>query len=188
MQELISKIQARAHDPGLATNLGTDIRDRKGNLIPCLANPPLSEQEVADWERETGFRLPTLLRTLYIQVGDGGFGPGYGLFRMKTHQVIHPASLPGGQETDRYLKICDWGCAIASFLDCKQPAAPVFRFDPNQTAADVKTGIAFTEDAHFGIIYSEYDSLADWLEAWVSGQELFFSTYGLDPAEFEDET
>jgi SMI1 / KNR4 family (SUKH-1) len=41
--------------------------------------PPASEEELQETEACLGFPLPPLLRTLYAQVANGGFGPGVGL-------------------------------------------------------------------------------------------------------------
>src|SRR5690606_29932699 len=43
-------------------------------------NPPLSEREVRSFERRWKFSMPPGLRAFYTQVGNGGAGPGYGLF------------------------------------------------------------------------------------------------------------
>ncbi len=44
------------------------------------AKPPVSLADLTDAETIIGFPLPTLLRRIYLEVGNGGFGPGYGLF------------------------------------------------------------------------------------------------------------
>ncbi len=42
--------------------------------------PPVSESDLVRAEALLGFRLPPLLRQLYLHVGNGGYGPGYGLY------------------------------------------------------------------------------------------------------------
>lgn len=42
--------------------------------------PPVSESDLVRVEALLGFGLPPLLRQMYLQVGNGGFGPGYGLY------------------------------------------------------------------------------------------------------------
>lgn len=44
-----------------------------------FARPPATAQQLAATEMELGFILPATLRTLYAELGNGGFGPGYGL-------------------------------------------------------------------------------------------------------------
>jgi hypothetical protein len=41
--------------------------------------PPVSSAAIAEAEIRLGFNLPVLLRELYQCVGNGRFGPGYGL-------------------------------------------------------------------------------------------------------------
>jgi SMI1 / KNR4 family (SUKH-1) len=41
--------------------------------------PPATERELKETERQLGFLLPPLLRLLYTQIANGGFGPGYGI-------------------------------------------------------------------------------------------------------------
>lgn len=47
----------------------------------CL-NPPLLEEIVRKFERKYDIQLPTDYRQFLIEVGNGGAGPYYGLFRL----------------------------------------------------------------------------------------------------------
>jgi len=58
------------------------------------ANPPVTATELAQAEALLGFPLPPLLKSIYLEVGNGGFGPGYGLFR------LHNEEDPGALRTD----------------------------------------------------------------------------------------
>lgn len=44
-----------------------------------FAYPPASEELMKRTEKALGFTLPPLLRALYMQVANGGFGPGLGI-------------------------------------------------------------------------------------------------------------
>ncbi|EFH82016.1 SMI1/KNR4 family protein [Ktedonobacter racemifer] len=46
---------------------------------PNLAFPPATQQQIMETEQKLGFSLPPLLRLLYTEVANGGFGPGYGI-------------------------------------------------------------------------------------------------------------
>jgi hypothetical protein len=48
--------------------------------------PPVHESDLVRAEALLGFHLPSLLRQLYLQVGNGGFGPGYGLYPLDNAQ------------------------------------------------------------------------------------------------------
>ncbi|MET8692408.1 SMI1/KNR4 family protein [Streptomyces bauhiniae] len=50
------------------------VRDRARRETPELA-PYAGERDIAEAERQLGFVLPPLLRRLYLQVANGGFGP-----------------------------------------------------------------------------------------------------------------
>jgi len=56
------------------------LEARDAGLVERL--PPLrpaSPEAVDEAEEAFGFPLPGLLRRLYAEVGNGGFGPGYGI-------------------------------------------------------------------------------------------------------------
>lgn len=50
------------------------------NGEPMLAFALATEKQLRESEQTLGFALPLLLRLLYLQIANGGFGPGYGLF------------------------------------------------------------------------------------------------------------
>ena len=61
---------------------------------PCMTFPihlRLTTSRSAQTERELGFKLPPLLRALYQQLGNGGFGPGYGLVGASGGHIAHQA-------------------------------------------------------------------------------------------------
>jgi hypothetical protein len=53
-------------------------------LEPLKPIEPLLEKDVAKVEKALGFRLPTQLRQLYLEIGDGGFGPWFGIRRLSN--------------------------------------------------------------------------------------------------------
>lgn len=60
--------------PERRTRVSVDDPSRFG-----FAFPPATNEELQATEVELGFSLPPLLRSLYSQVANGGFGPGSGL-------------------------------------------------------------------------------------------------------------
>lgn len=103
---------------------------------------PASEAAVAEAENVMGLAVPPVLRRVYLEVADGGFGPGYGA-----------QSMPGGRPYGDWLNVVeawqslnsssairfprwlmpltDWGCAIWSLVDCRDDFGYVWGFDPN---------------------------------------------------------
>jgi hypothetical protein len=43
-----------------------------------LPFPPATADDIAQAERQLGFLLPNILKSVYQEVGNGGFGPGEG--------------------------------------------------------------------------------------------------------------
>src|SRR6266496_3176847 len=119
---LVDRIRAMQLDPNHRTSMA---RFDDGPEL----YPPVSADLLEESERRIGFLLPPFLRTLYLDVGNGGFGPGYGLWGL---QGGYPA--PGIPESDtvesylqtekrvrpvrRWIVICDWGCCNYSAIDC----------------------------------------------------------------------
>ncbi len=177
---------------GCLTDPGGDT-DRE-HLIVCkkkgmgnswhrqLYSLPVTVEDVAQAEVQLGFELPAFLKRLYLEVRNGGFGPGYGLFPLNDH---HPSTdslvtaylgMRSMSQKDidehwadekekpalwpeRVLMMCDWGCNIYSCLNCSSPDLPIFRMDSN---------------VNFMVEWAiEASSLQQWLEAWVDGKPLF---------------
>jgi len=157
------------------------------------ANRPVTTEDLIEAEAKLGFPLPPLLKRIYAEVGNGGFGPGYGLFKLTldrsvdneydnalvdTYLALHQTddevwSLSPGEESaeahqpieypGQILMICEWGCTIYSFLDCSSPEYRVLRKDHNYS---------LTEHV------LECPSFLQWLEAWLAGVPLFYSCLG----------
>ncbi len=144
--------------------------------------PPVSISDFEAAEKELGFQLPPLLRDIYTQVGNGGFGPGYGFLKLLSlDQDKSTAAFTGEDDSivevyqehllwnsrrklrknsldywpHGVINLCNWGCNIYSCLDCTKPETPVLLFDPNQ---DRKKDIWTIESESF------YDWLMNWLE------------------------
>jgi len=145
------------------------------------ANPPVTAAELAHAEALLGFPLPPLLKHMYIEVGNGGFGPGYGLLpltneedpkTLRTDSLVttylmyraltaeqfaeywdeHEDEYRLREWPEKLLMICDWGCNIYSYLDCSQPECPVLRLDHNLLVRKLTL---------------EAPSFSQWLENWL---------------------
>src|SRR6266581_7001168 len=124
--------------------LKTKFTDMNTFSQPILK--PGDPVEIEYDERRLGFTLPPLMKRIYSEIGNGGFGPGYGLIGL-TNGVPDDV---GGTGPDIYqqfrsadsieanlkwpfglLPICNWGCAIVSCVDCADPNFRMRIFDPN---------------------------------------------------------
>jgi hypothetical protein len=117
---------------------------------------------------------------LYLQVGDGGFGPGYGLnalgggsgsyerdlvdFYVKV-VINDPPPPPYRPWPKQFLFLADWGCGIWSLLNWQDGA--VYRFNGDRYDAD--------NQPWESQIVPEAPSLEAWFEDWFvrSGHERF---------------
>ena len=106
----------------------------------------LPEEELAQAEAMLGFPLPSLLRRIYLEVGNGAFGLSplsmesfNGLSEMALiDSYVGLRAEQGSDENgermwpENLLIIYDWGCNIYSCLDCAHPAHRVVRNDNNR--------------------------------------------------------
>jgi hypothetical protein len=138
------------------------------------AFPVVGPDAVGAVESRLGFRLPSLLRRVFLEVADGGFGPGYGLFPLDEH-----ASSAGHAETlmevlkklavdprwsPQLLPLCDWGCANWSCLDCRTDDGAIVTVAGEQE---------FTNTGH---------TLRSWLGAWLDGVDLWKTMFDPGPS------
>lgn len=196
MTILIERLSERAHDPKGAVDEERDAKDDNGKRVAAMAQPPATEAQITAAEARLGFRLPELLRQLYRDVGNGGFGPGHGLYGVPASPGDEPDSVVGRHPNEAtwpagLLPICDWGSGIISCLDCLQPDAPVIRLDPNMPKRDVTervpTALHYDKAARVkDACWIECGSFEEWLEGWVNGASLFYAAYG-GATEGEDE-
>jgi hypothetical protein len=142
-------------------------------------NSVATQEELDSAEQSLGFPLPALLKELYANVANGGFGPGYGLTSLESiaggystmkqsNRLVDIAfyerrqgsadhlEIPNYVWPDRFLCLCHWGCAIFSHLDCITER--IFR------------GGALLDSYGLDL---EAASLYDWLDLWVRDELRF---------------
>lgn len=111
------------------------------------------------FEAFLGLELPPLLRRIYREVANGGVGPGPGLIGIPPNG-FDVEELENWEEAllDGEMPVVNWGCGGFSTIDLSDPDGPVTTSEPGaDDGADVD---------------SEWDSLHEWLVAWLSGQHL----------------
>ena len=136
---------------------------------PIQPRPVLTAEQVASAEMDLGFMLPPVVRSLYLQVADGGYGPGWGILpmdqvvewdhicRTNWDDVFPPPNWP-----DKMVRFCEWGCNFWSGIDCSSERCTIIRFDPDKDVAQIADHLV-----------PECDSLAEWLAAWLDGENLW---------------
>ena len=178
---LLTKIERRARTPGLATTSGPPFN---------TAYDPIPLQAFEEEERRLGLTFPLLLKRLYTEVGNGGFGPGEGLLSLIPLSVSdHPISYfyinfrairnrKGAEWADGVLPFNHWGDLILSCVDltnsCEDP--PVVRFEPNMPKSATFANLKGWPFLGAGLI-PERENLSMWFEAWIKGEEMFHRPY-----------
>ena len=170
MDELVERLAERLRrKPKSKDVLGNEFR----------AFPPASENAVAATERRLGFNLPQTLRQIYLEVANGGFGPGYGVIGVEggfTDDLGHTvADLyesyrrpdpedPSWQWPEAFLPICHWGCGVYTVVDCGRQPSPVY-------FADV--GVKEPGEEMETILLPHKPSFEAWLGDWLDGKNLW---------------
>ena len=132
--------------------------------LPTLE--PASPENVRDAEAELGYPLPALLRRMFLELANGGFGPGYGILGLRCGHTddmgktaIDLVSADHLQAVNAaLLPLCHWGCAIYSLVDCASDDQQMWAFDPNPAPEGVNPLVPLD------------DSLDAWLGRWVAAK------------------
>lgn len=141
-------------------------------------HPVVDLDDLMRAEQAIGSVLPSLLRRLYLEVGNGGFGPGYGLIGLPGgatdslgNDVVsgHLARQEPDPEDPEWkwpasqLALFEWGGAIFSCCDLRPEYLPVFEFDPNRRSRGMSMNAAFREQSN---------SLNFFLSEWILGKDV----------------
>lgn len=128
------------------------VADKARNTRPWgwTALPePVEADTLTRAEAALGFHLPPLLADLYLRIGDGGFGPEYGLLPLLDSPPSgEPAAVvqylanrkssrkdPDWPWPEGVLPISHWGCAMYACVDCHSPQAPFSSSSPTPVTA-----------------------------------------------------
>ncbi len=154
MDELISRLIDRLQrSPVIEMDAHCVHTNAKGETLPPRpATRPIRESDVDYVETQLGFGLPEIIRRISTDVADGGFGPAWGIYRLK-----HPDNLPWGPWWDVRMSVESWhkldyapsdpndmldqlpkhfirygdvGCNITICVDCTSPDGWLYRDDP----------------------------------------------------------
>ncbi|MER7334662.1 MULTISPECIES: hypothetical protein [unclassified Micromonospora] len=132
--------------------------------------PPAPPEAVAELEDAVGHSMPALLKRIYLDVADGGFGRGGEALSLTDTTYSFSDS---GRLLEEYLSWCErpnhpasvvpllaWGCAIWSLVDFGTPEGRMWGWDPNVRCLE---HALFPEDL----------TLAERLSGWLEGREDF---------------
>lgn len=139
--------------------------------------PPATLEQVRSAEDELGFVLPEILVELYVEVANGGFGPGCGLAGILGAGTDEGQNdliaLWQGQRSEYWLsefpawppsvvRLAYFGCAMYAAVDL-EAEHPVFLFEPNSGP----------EELGYPNCLIPYDMpLERWLRLWAMGEDV----------------
>lgn len=173
-EEMAAAVSRRLHQTSRFTDMLPPARDGIG--------PALTAKEQEAVEAQLGWKLPPLLVFLYQRIGNGGFGPGYGLMELAATRkrgfggnaiaVLNllrggdrslegrdqpPPALPAG-----VLPLVYWGCTAYTLVDCRAPDLPVFSWDCDGPDAQSDWPV---EDQMQPLGLGLVDWIGDWAQA-----------------------
>lgn len=129
---------------------------RGGLLVPLPRLSPASDEALTEFEADLGRPLPPLLRRCYLELGDGGFGPGYALSSlaaMREQYQRRQRPEPSPAPAHALVPICEWGCGIASFVDISDAAYRMWAMDPTEPEQE--------------ILFAEPFDFTEWMYRWT---------------------
>lgn len=156
--------------------------------MPVVASSVLDDEAIARAETILGRSLPGLLRDAYRHVGNGGFGPGYGLLQLlpdprsvdvESVVGLYAAFCAPDLEDAAWLwpvdlvPFCDWGCAIRTCVDCSTPDGAIMTFDPNVRGPGEPMSKGFA---------ATHPSLKSWFADWLAGIKIWDQMFEPDPS------
>ncbi len=172
--QLIERICQRNLDRTAATDGGIHPKKR----VPCI-----TEAKLAATEQSLGFSLPPLIRSLYLHVGNGGFGPQYGIVGTKGGAKLDGNTLetcyadllnlanenPTWQWPHQLLPLSNYGCGMWSCVDLTYQRHPMFLWDPNNLQNDLEGHDA--QENWSNSFWNQGLSLRKWLLGWLDAVE-----------------
>lgn len=145
---------------------------------------PATAEAVEEAEQSIGYKFPPLLRSIYLEVANGGIGPGYQILGVKGGHL----SEEGDSISDLYdylkqedpidelwvwpkeiVPFCPWGNAIYSCFNAEKPDNPIVWFDPNAREIGEPMEQQFI---------THRESLESWLQGWINDEDLWAETHG----------
>ncbi len=112
--------------------------------------------------------MPPLLRRLFLEAANGGFGPRRGILGVRGHgltyngdwtDLLHVYRAFSPRMPREMLWLFDWGCAIWSLVDCSRPEGQMWVWDPNGAE----------DPSPANSLFRQAMTLTDWLAAWLHG-------------------
>jgi hypothetical protein len=161
-EKLIARVKERALNPLRRA----EVRPLETSSEPLV---PATPEQLATVESTMGVKFPTLLRRLYLEVANGGFGPGTGIIELESVANLHADLLDSTTDNPAWfwppimVPIADQA-GVYTCVDCSTEAARVVEFDSRELDGQ-------DSDGGWSDAFSERSgTLQAWLEEWLDGQ------------------
>jgi len=152
---------------------------RPDDIISQSDTKPLALSDISQAEERLGFDLPPLLRRVYTEVANGGFGESYGFLGLvggplnedEQDAVALYLELRQPDPNDSHwgwpeglLPLGQLGCGMYHCVQCGDPDSPIVWFEPNPHVAGYPWDDSFLAFC---------PSLRGYLFAWLDGTDLW---------------
>lgn len=176
MARLLDRIKERAASP-----TGGKPKNARAVALP----PPATTAEIDKAESRLGFELPALLRTLYMEVANGGFGPGEGFLGVPSRKAVSRLDLVkayrncrgrGGQWPKHLLPVVYAGCDVFFCIDCDNTKSRVIMFDGDlggleeSDISEPRSQWPYPDSPLAVCFRTRAKSFEDFLETWLADE------------------
>jgi hypothetical protein len=168
-------------------NVPSDLVSQAETIAAEMTTPasstrpsPAGEASLNATEAQLGITFPPLLRRIYLEVADGGFGPSSGLLSLAALSELHFALQEGGQLPRGFrwpkdlLPLVQESVAVVC-IDTSTAEGRMVAWDPEELAE-------FVSAAQWSRSFKdEAPSLRSWLEKWLAGpapEDQFQANFG----------
>jgi hypothetical protein len=152
----------------------------------AVALPPLATaSEITEVESQLGFELPFLLKTLYMEVASGGFGPYQGFLSVPSSETAGGLDLVrayrncsgrGWQWPAHLLPVVYNGCDVYFCIDCDNAKNRVIVFDGDlgdleeSDISEPRSEWPYPDHPLAVCFRTRAESFEDFLEMWLADE------------------
>lgn len=171
LDAFLNRLKEKASDPARSTLMRERCQASGDGILENPVRLPANLDDFQVAEKKLGVRLPGIVRIVYAAVGNGGFGPGFGLFSLEEfvdeYETCREPVGPGWDWPSGLLPICHWGCGTYSYLNCTQRDPSIYRFF--YEGYDPEDPSTYFHAISAAVFSQEAPSFQLWLEWWLDG-------------------
>lgn len=182
-----TRISSLAHSLKQENQIAENLAKKFNKTTSALEKSEIKYQ-LERLEKALNLTLPTVLKLLYLHLGNGDFGPDYGFYALtenakiknqkitiaQAYKALHSEKIKDWDwELPQLLvPILYWGTDIYSLIDLSSPSAPVYVLDKN---------LKKEQGTWQSCYWLHCNSMMEWLQKWsegdASGRDLWLGMY-----------